>query len=64
MKDKENILLVLLPFWTPMIPPLGITGLKSFLQGHGFPVKTYDANIENDYKEIYDQYFSCLRQQR
>ncbi|MGD2093066.1 MAG: hypothetical protein PVH61_43290, partial [Candidatus Aminicenantes bacterium] len=60
MKDNRNVLLVLLPFWTPMIPPLGITGLKSFLQSHGFPVKTCDANIENDYKEIYHRYFSCL----
>lgn len=60
MKDNVNVLLVLLPFWTPMIPPLGITGLKSFLRRHGIPVKTYDANIENDYKEIYDRYFSCL----
>jgi hypothetical protein len=60
MKDNINVLLVLLPFWTPMIPPLGITGLKSFLQRNGFSVKTYDANIENDYKEIYDKYFSCL----
>lgn len=61
MKHKKKVLLVLLPFWTPMIPPLGITGLKAFLQQHGFPVSTADANIENDYKEIYNEYFSCLR---
>jgi hypothetical protein len=61
MNDKQKILLVLLPFWTPMIPPLGITGLKSFLQQNGFVVRTADANIENDYKEIYNNYFDCLR---
>jgi len=60
MKEKEKILLLLLPFWTPMIPPLGITGLKSFLQQHGFVVKTGDANIENGYKIIYDKYFAAL----
>ena len=60
--NKEKILLILLPFWTPMIPPLGITNLKSYLQAHGFVVKTADANIETDYKEIYDTYFDCLRQ--
>lgn len=60
--NKEKILLILLPFWTPMIPPLGITSLKSYLQAHGFIVKTADANIESEYKEIYDKYFDCLRQ--
>jgi len=61
MKSKKKILLVLLPFWTPMIPPLGITGLKAFLQRYGFPVSTADANIEKDYKEMYNEYFNCLR---
>lgn len=61
MKNQKKILLVLLPFWTPMIPPLGIAGLKAFLHRHGFPVRTADANIENNYKEIYNNYFNCLR---
>ncbi|MGE5343418.1 MAG: B12-binding domain-containing radical SAM protein [Candidatus Omnitrophota bacterium] len=59
-KDSK-ILLVLLPFWTPLIPPPGIAGLKSFLQGYGFRVKAVDANIEPEFKYIHDKYFDTLR---
>lgn len=59
---KEKILLAMLPYWTPQIPPLGISCLKSFLQPHGFKVKTVDANVENPSRTIYDKYFNTLRQ--
>lgn len=61
MKGKKKVLLVFLPFWTPMIPPLGITGIKSYLQLRGIRVKTADANIEEKYKAIYYEYFECMR---
>lgn len=57
---KEKILLVLFPFWTPLIPPMGISCLKSFLQEHGRPVKTVDLNIEDQFKEIYNRYFDAM----
>ncbi|MCU0285417.1 MAG: B12-binding domain-containing radical SAM protein [Acidobacteria bacterium] len=60
--QNHKILLVLLPFWTPLIPPPGIAGLKSFLQGHGFHVKTVDANTETEFKEIHDRYFNTLKE--
>ena len=44
--NKKKILLVLLPFWTPQIPPLGISCLKSFLQARGYGIKTVDVNVE------------------
>jgi radical SAM superfamily enzyme YgiQ (UPF0313 family) len=59
--NKEKILLVLLPYWTPQIPPLGISCLKGFLQEHGFEVKAVDANIEGEVRNIYDKYFNTLR---
>jgi radical SAM superfamily enzyme YgiQ (UPF0313 family) len=59
---KEKILLAMLPYWTPQIPPLGISCLKSFLQPHGYKVKTVDANVENQSRTIYDKYFNTLRQ--
>jgi hypothetical protein len=61
--NKEKILLVLLPFWDPMIPPAGISCLKSFLQGQGYgcPVKTADANVIQPLKEIYHNYFDALK---
>jgi hypothetical protein len=61
-RGKEKILLVLLPFWTPQIPPLGISCLKSFLQAHGYDVKTVDLNIEGKVRKIYDKYFDALRE--
>jgi len=59
---EEKILLVLLPFWDPQIPPLGIACLKSFLQKHHYNVKSVDANLEFGFREIYDEYYHLLRQ--
>ncbi len=59
---KEKILLVLLPYWTPLIPPQGIAHLKVFLEKHGYKVKTMDANVEAEFKEIYTRYFHSLRE--
>lgn len=59
--NKEKILLLLLPFWDPQIPPSGISCLKSFLREHGYRVKTADANIEDNLKEIYHRYFDMLK---
>ena len=36
---KEKLLLLLLPFWDPEIPPLGITCLKSHLEPQGYRVR-------------------------
>lgn len=58
--SNEKILLVLLPFWDPQIPPLGISCLKSFLQQHGFRVKTLDANTREEFRNIYYRYFRIL----
>ncbi len=59
---REKILLGLLPYWTPMIPPMGISYLKSFLEARGFEAKTFDLNIELDFKELYNKYFDTLKQ--
>jgi radical SAM superfamily enzyme YgiQ (UPF0313 family) len=56
----ERILLVLPPYWNPLIPPMGITSLKGFLQSHGYGAHTVDANIEARFREVYDNYFNCL----
>lgn len=60
--NDEKILLVLLPFWASLIPPMGISGLKSFLQAHGFLVKAVDANVRPGFREIYDDYLNTLEQ--
>ena len=61
-KDKKDkILFILLPFWTPLIPPLGISCLKSYLQEYGYPVTVIDANLELDMWEEYYNYTGVLR---
>jgi len=60
--SRVDVLLVSLPFWTPLIPPLGLACLKSHLQPHGFLVKTIDTNVEDRFKELYQKYFNCLNQ--
>lgn len=60
--QPANILLALLPFWDPQIPPLGIACLKGFARRRGFPVKTVDANIEADFRGIDHHYFELLEQ--
>ncbi|MCP5048310.1 MAG: hypothetical protein GY940_14155, partial [bacterium] len=58
--NGEKILLGLLPYWDPMIPPQGISVLKGYLQQHGFPVRTVDANADVRFKNIYTGYFDTL----
>ena len=60
--NNKKIVLAMLPFWTPLIPPMGITCLKSYLQPRGFDVKTVDANTEPGFRELYDRYFGVLKQ--
>ncbi len=59
--QQEKILLMLLPFWDPQIPPPGIACLKSYLQRHGYRVRAVDANIEDHLKETYHKYFDTLK---
>ncbi len=59
---KRSILLALMPYWTPSIPPLGISCLKSHLQDSGYKVFTADANMLDEFREIYDQYFGKVRE--
>lgn len=58
---QRKILLILLPYWNPLIPPQGIAHLKHFLQNHGYIVKTVDANLEAKFKQLANQYFSTLK---
>ncbi len=60
-RKHKRILLILLPFWTPSIPPLGISLMKALLQEYGFQVKNHDANMDFEFREIYEQYFSIIR---
>ena len=57
---EERILLMLLPFWDPQIPPLGISVLKAFLKRHHYPVRAVDFNVRQEFREVYRRYFDTL----
>ena len=57
----KKILLAILPYWNPMIPPMGITTLKSFLQGHGYNVKAVDLIVKKEFLDFYNNYFEALK---
>jgi radical SAM superfamily enzyme YgiQ (UPF0313 family) len=61
-KKLEKVLLVLLPFWPPLNPPLGISCLKGFLLPRGYRVTAVDAAVEGRFREIYNQYFDTLQE--
>lgn len=61
-QDGGRVLLALLPFWDPQIPPLGIACLKSFLERHSFEVRGVDANLDTRFRNIHDNYFNRLEQ--
>lgn len=56
-----KILLSILPYWDPMIPPMGITTLKAFLQEYGYIVKTVDLIVKKESLDFYSNYFQTLR---
>lgn len=61
-RKESQILLCLMPFWSPLNPPLGISTLKSYLGQEGFSVTTYDFNTEDELWETVDKYFQIIRQ--
>ncbi|MFC2145776.1 B12-binding domain-containing radical SAM protein [Acidobacteriota bacterium] len=60
-KCKEKILLAILPFWDPLIPPMGMSSIKSYLQKYRYHVKTVDANVHEQFRQIQDKYFNTLK---
>lgn len=61
-KEKPKVLLVMLPFNDPQIPPLGLANLKSFLKDRDYPVSTVDLNVEMEFRELFDDYFETVRE--
>jgi radical SAM superfamily enzyme YgiQ (UPF0313 family) len=61
-EKREKILLALLPFWTPLIPPIGIACLKSYLNKRNYETTTVDAAVEMRFKDSYDRYFHLLKE--
>lgn len=58
---KGKILLAVLPYWAPVLPPVGLARLKSFLQPRGYEVKVVDLIVKNEALEFYYDYFNVLK---
>jgi len=57
----SNILLLLPPFYTPYTPPLGISVLKTYLEGHGYNLKCFDFNTIPHIWVAHHKYFELLQ---
>jgi radical SAM superfamily enzyme YgiQ (UPF0313 family) len=51
-----------LPFLTPLLPPMGLSCLKSYLRKHGYPVKTVDVMVEVEIRQLCYRYFDILQE--
>jgi hypothetical protein len=58
---NKKILLVLLPYWAPVLPPVGLGRLKRFLKSHGYKIKIVDLVVKNEALEFYYDYFNTLK---
>jgi hypothetical protein len=58
---KRKILLAILPYWSPLIPPAGLAALKSYLQPRGYNVKAVDMIAKKESLEFYYGYFNVLK---
>jgi radical SAM superfamily enzyme YgiQ (UPF0313 family) len=58
---RKKILLTILPYWAPVLPPVGLCRLKAFLQNYEYEVKIVDLIVKNETLEFYYGYFDVLR---
>lgn len=56
-----KILLSVLPYWAPVLPPVGLARLKSFLEPRGYEVKIVDLIVKTEALEFYYGYFNVLK---
>ncbi len=61
-KNKARILLTVLPYWAPVLPPVGLGRLKSYLEPRGYEVKVTDLIVKNEALEFYYNYFDVLKE--
>ncbi|MFW9875472.1 MAG: B12-binding domain-containing radical SAM protein [Candidatus Thorarchaeota archaeon] len=57
---NKTLFLGLMPFWSPLSPPLGISVLKSYLEKKGIHVHIYDFNTEDELWEMGNKYFNII----
>ena len=61
MKATKKVLLGLMPYWDPLIPPVGIATLKGYVEPHGFDVSICDLIVEKVFQDLYNSYFTLMK---
>lgn len=60
-EKKIKISLLLLPFWSPLTPPLGIACLKAYLKNIGYDAYTSDFNTISELYECSNRYLAIIK---
>lgn len=56
-----RIKLNMMPFWSPLTPPLGIACLKSYLEQYGYQVRAKDYNAISSLFDFGSRYISLMK---
>lgn len=56
----DKIVLMVLPFLTPLCPPMGISSLKAYLKPRGYNIKTFDVMTVMEIRQHCYEYFDTL----
>lgn len=60
--NHKRILLGLMPFWSPLTPPLGVSLLKGHLRCAGYQVAAFDLNTHDELWETAHRYFDVVKE--
>ncbi|ADL52012.1 B12-binding domain-containing radical SAM protein [Clostridium cellulovorans] len=61
-KEYKRVVFCMVPYWPPLLPPQGLARIKQYIGESGYNCKTFDANIEVEFKEICDEYFKKINE--
>lgn len=59
--EDHRVLLAMMPFWSPLTPPLGISVLSGYLRARGYDVRTCDFNARPELWSVQQAYFGTLK---
>ena len=61
-KEKPyKVKLSIMPFWSPLTPPMGIACLKSYLEQNGYNVRTKDYNAISSLFDFGGRYIALMK---
>ena len=58
---KKHVFFTVLPYWSPVIPPAGLSALKGFLKPYGYTARVIDFNTKAETLSFYYDYFDAMK---